>query len=136
MRIAEAAKFFLEALEIQVRDSCQPIANPPSKLSDSFNPPNSDCQLGAQPSVLSRLIGQSSDRRKMKIYRGGGKCKALMERAISNHDTPVKPNARLGAIPIDEFFDGTSVGPAGMCRRPGGEHADLGLLKFRDCEAC
>lgn len=72
----------------------------------------------------------------MKIYCGSRKGKPLKDRAISNHDTAVKPKARLGAVPIDEPFNGVSVGAAGMCRGQRGEHADLGLLKFRDCEAC
>jgi hypothetical protein len=100
--------------------ACQPIADSTSKLFDSLNPSNVSCLLGAQPSTLSRLIGQSPDRRKMKIYRGCRKGKTLKERAISNHDTTVKPKTRLGAIPIDESFDGISVRSAGMRRRQGG----------------
>jgi hypothetical protein len=50
--------------------ACQPITDPPSKLSDSFNPADSSCHFGAQPTTLGGLIGQAPDRRKMKIYRG------------------------------------------------------------------
>src|SRR5260370_24437820 len=67
--------------------ACQPIAEPPAKLSDSFDPSDSCRQLGAQPTALTRLVGQSADRREMKIYRGARKCQTLTERAISDYGT-------------------------------------------------
>src|SRR5713226_2480532 len=55
----------------------EPIANLSPKPLDSLNSPDSSHQFRAQPTALSRLIGQPPDRGKMKVDRSGGQAKTF-----------------------------------------------------------
>src|SRR5579863_2642003 len=89
--------------------NCEPIPKSHSQFFRTLHTPDTCCELWAQESCVSCLIGQSSHRSQSDV--NGSRCQQLILKVnpITRDDGFVKGQPWFGTVPRDEIIDGTAI---------------------------
>src|SRR5271165_1642088 len=89
--------------------SRQPVAQPDAQFSNAFDAPNAGRQLRAQQACIGGFVSEPSHGRQPSVDRTGRELAILEENAIAGDHNLVERQARLRAVPLNEFIDRMSI---------------------------
>jgi hypothetical protein len=105
-----------------------------TELFGSLHAPDSSRQFRAEETAIGSFIGEPSHGSEPLIDAGRGKTAFFQAHTESGHHDPAEGQARLGAVPGDEFVHGKLVGTAGSSRAEAIEDSGFGMVQIAEPE--
>src|SRR5271167_4708099 len=116
--------------------SRQPVAQSDAQFSDAFHAPNAGRQLRAQQASVGRLVGEPPHCSESSIDRPSRELAILEEDAITGDHNLVERQARLGAVPLNEFIDPVSISALRLGRAKAIQDRRFAVVQIRQAELC
>jgi hypothetical protein len=105
-----------------------------TELFGSLHAPDSSRQFRAEETAIGGFVGEPSHGSEPLIDAGRGKTAFFQAHTESGHHDAAEGQARLGAVPGDEFVHGKLVGTAGSSRAEAIEDSGFGMVQIAEPE--
>src|SRR5580704_13401287 len=114
----------------------QPVSQSYPQILNALDAANPGGKIGAKQTAVGGLVCQSSHRPETKIDGAGCQLPHFQVASIAHYHSPVERQARLGAVPINEFVDDVPISPLRIKVRQAVQHCGLCVFQIRQTKNC